>query len=753
MLIPQLPSVDSTLKGARESGHGQRLIPGFPTEGPIAAGIPVVVRRLSSDDKARVKAFSIENDSKGWLKTTLFKKEVHWPRELYVKVQGCKTLVPTPPALTTTTTPNANDPTETDGVLSKRRQTHRSHANGAQSHGSPVSKSRNDVLANASGTQEEAVGEGVIDGGRVGSAADNSGGRAILEDFECFARIMNTTTGNELQTESVKGGLSPNFGESFVVPCQGPRDAVMVGVYSGNEERGKLIGEAVLPLDTRFVGGNREVVLKLRDPDKRNRGFVRVEAFWVDEAKPRKETGDFYYKVVHPSGVCMRREPSLASSKTLHVMEHGEVFKACERQTHAADREDPEGCTVFVRISASADRWARAGWLFESLADSVNGQRETVLERVSPPAREPGHFFYRVCNPKGVCLYTKADAKSKLHGEIIGRGAVIEASEKYTPAGSPFTFVTVSGSRGYIVVKCGEKVVHNEAGEVAMEETNCPKAILISSQGSGEGVPPPPSPPPRPILDAARVSSMAQAREAINGKNSSTAGESVSANEQGSPARSKPGRAYAVSPVAVEVVNEKVRAAVTVQQRLYRVKAGVGVVAAFKAPDITSISMDVMKEGQPFYGKAEVVKKYDGIGEVAFVMRTIDGLWVRANRPGIGLLLDLITDRMEAGAFTYRVSHENGVLVRAAPGLNAPPVKPRRILPVSKLINVCERLVQAEDVIELSRPPVFLRLAGNDGWVFDRRGHTLVCEDVTEKSRIATANAIAVEAARLARLG
>jgi len=27
------------------------------------------------------------------------------------------------------------------------------------------------------------------------------------------------------------------------------------------------------------------------------------------------------------------------------------------------------------------------------------------------------------------------------------------------------------------------------------------------------------------------------------------------------------------------------------------------------------------------------------------------------------------------------------------------------------------------------------RLAGNDGWVFDRRGHTLVCEDVTVKSR------------------
>lgn len=63
--------------------------------------------------------------------------------------------------------------------------------------------------------------------------------------------------------------------------------------------------------------------------------------------------------------------------------------------------------------------------------------------------------------------------------------------------------------------------------------------------------------------------------------------------------------------------------------------------------------------------------------------------------------------------------------------------------------------MRAEDIVEISRsrPPVFLRLAGNDGWVFDRRGRTLVCEDVTEKSRIATANAITAEAARVARSG
>lgn len=54
---------------------------------------------------------------------------------------------------------------------------------------------------------------------------------------------------------------------------------------------------------------------------------------------------------------------------------------------------------------------------------------------------------------------------------------------------------------------------------------------------------------------------------------------------------------------------------------------------------------------------------------------------------------------------------------------------------MAKLINISERLVRAEDIISLSRPPIFLRLAGNDGWVFDRRGHTMVCEDVTEKAR------------------
>lgn len=72
-----------------------------------------------------------------------------------------------------------------------------------------------------------------------------------------------------------------------------------------------------------------------------------------------------------------------------------------------------------------------------------------------------------------------------------------------------------------------------------------------------------------------------------------------------------------------------------------------------------------------------MVKHYEGIGEVAFVMRETDELWVRANRPGLALMLDVFTNAVEFGAFTYRVSHENGVVVRTAPGLDAPAIKVR----------------------------------------------------------------------------
>lgn len=69
-----------------------------------------------------------------------------------------------------------------------------------------------------------------------------------------------------------------------------------------------ITGEAALPLDARVVGVSHPVLLSVKDRQGRSRGFLRVETFWLDEAKPRKETGEFYYKVctyVPYSRVCM----------------------------------------------------------------------------------------------------------------------------------------------------------------------------------------------------------------------------------------------------------------------------------------------------------------------------------------------------------------------------------------------------------------------------------------------------------------
>lgn len=71
---------------------------------------------------------------------------------------------------------------------------------------------------------------------------------------------------------------------------------------------------------------------------------------------------------------------------------------------------------------------------------------------------QPGKFFYRVCNPKGVRLHSRADAKSSLREQVLPEGQVLEAGEKWTPAGSPLTFVTVDMDRGFIIERSGEKV-------------------------------------------------------------------------------------------------------------------------------------------------------------------------------------------------------------------------------------------------------------------------------------------------------
>eukprot|EP00904_Undaria_pinnatifida_P008907 jgi/Undpi1/5146/HiC_scaffold_19.g08497.m1 len=771
--------------GGGEEEWGER---GGAGSGAVGRDGADEVRRISLDDKAKVKAYSIENDKAGWLQKKLFKKEVAWPRELYLSVLACKAIVAPSQtqrcqapasrcaeseATTASVTTEGEGDRESGGGGGGGAIESETVVSGVSERGrggaiefEPVTTDGVEgdgagIAGQGGGADEEAALQGAAadtdaaaedsepkdvegeqvgggEGGGDGAASSDGEGKGWAEragEFDeesaedgegsgvgCFVRIRNATTGRDLQTQVVEGSANPSFHETFVVPCQGPRDAVVLELHFGKGDQIVPIGEAALSLDARVVGASRPVLLSVKDKQGRSRGFLRVEAFWVDEAKPRKDIGEFYYRVVHPRGVSLRSRPSMAADRSVNVMEYGEVFVACERQWLVGDGE----CTVFVKVLTAKDRWARTGWCFETLCHG-DEERKAVLERISPPKKETGRFFYRVSNAKGARLYSKPDAKSRLRKEVLPEGQVLESCEKWTPAGSSVTFVAVDNQRGYIVQKCGRKIVRDAAGTMALEEIDCPKSRVVSSVGVGLAGPRAVSPPGRARISRAH----------------STAG--VTANAAGADVRNA---AAAAATAATTSASEAAAAAAAVR-RLYRVREAGGVQAT-RTPDIVAPTIDVIQAGTAFYGIAEVVKHYEGIGEVAFVMRETDKLWVRANRPGLSLLLDCFTDSVEAGAFTYRVSHENGVVVRTAPGLDAPPVKPRRILPVTKMVNVCERLTRAEDILTMSRPPIFLRLAGNDGWVFDRRGHTLVCEDVTVKARVATANAITAEAARLA---
>ncbi|CAM9171242.1 unnamed protein product [Ectocarpus sp. 12 AP-2014] len=752
MLLPEPRKTD--LKGSPEG----KVVPGFPTESvrefspdpssPTSAS-PIMVRRISIDDKAKLKAFSIENDSTGWLKKRLFKKEVTWPRELYLNVLGCKALVPqsavgeggplTATASVTTDGENGDAAGtvaaagvvlsgvggDMDAKVIPERATPPpggalgagggvvvstpATADGAVNR--TVSGSGSDNLSRGLDTDSEggmesgdgatsSVGNGaepVEDVNELMSAVSShvEGGDVKDVKGECFVRVRNATTGRDLQTETVSGGANIGFHETFVVPCQGPRDAVVLEVFFGEGEKAVAIGDAALPLDARVVGVSHPVLLSVKDKQGRNRGFLRVETFWLDEAKPRKEVGEFYYKVVHPCGVHLRNQPCTGSDKSVHVLGCGEVFVACERQWHVGGEPVDGDCSpVFVKLMTSKDRWNRSGWCFETLCNG-GGVSVPVLERASPPLRESGRYFFRVCNPEGARLHRKGDTKSKLRKELLPEGQVLEAGNKWTPAGSPVTFVTVVNGRGFIIQRRGEKTVINAAGEAAFEEVECPKSRVVSSVGVPEHTAEPPT-----------YSATVEAADA-------TAANGTAATASTGGGRSRRSGSSSPSKMRDAKVVDKIRAAEAAAaaasvRRLYRVREEAGVEAT-KTPDIVAPAADCIEAGAAFYGKAEVVKHYEGIGDVAFVMRETDGLWVRANRPGVALMLDVFTNVHEFGAYTYRVSHENGVVVRTAPGLDAPAVKPRRILPVTKLVNVSERLTRAEDIMNLSRPPIFLR--------------------------------------------
>lgn len=481
--------------------------------------------------------------------------------------------------------------------------------------------------------------------------------------------------GHAEPVQEEKAILKFNF-EAFIVTCDSPNDTIAVEILPRIRPPVEQppITTALARLNPHMVC-HKKVELPqagVAEAGEDGVGDVKViaECFWVDNAIPKKEEGEFYYSIVTKGGATLLKDPSWDSVKTSHRMQFGEIFRSEERF------EDISDGTMYVKVATNKDSWARSGWLMERLGE------EKWLQAMAPPHRQIGQFFYRVAHPDGVRLHTKASVSSPLHTNIIPAGSIIEASEKFTPVGSTVTYVKCDIKRGFLF------------------EPAIPTIV--------PPLPPLPSPPP-----------------AVPGI---------------------PGRPAVRDPETGEVLIESVGCPIgeTISEELghfiFRVTIDSGILVRSEA-HITAEPGEALRPQTAFAATARLCKRFEGLGEVVFVQRAVDGGWIRATKSGV-TLLELVSDKIEKGPFTYVVIHENGVVVRSAPDLHAAPAKPHTIMPVRKVFQVSERVQKAEDIVSSASPTVFLKIADfgassgtvHEGWVFEKRGSTKICEDLLARN-------------------
>ncbi len=156
------------------------------------------------------------------------------------------------------------------------------------------------------------------------------------------------------------------------------------------------------------------------------------------------------------------------------------------------------------------------------------------------------------------------------------------------------------------------------------------------------------------------------------------------------------------------------------------------------SPFLTAIKGGLLTKGTAFTSTCYKEVSYEGIGSVIFVQKASDNKWVRMEAAGTGLL-KLVTDSVELGPYTYIVIHEHGVVVQSAPGFNTLPKRPHKILPMGKVIQVEEKRIRAEDIVASDSPTVFLKLANDEGWVYEMRQYTRICQEVKKNSSVTNA--------------
>ncbi len=153
------------------------------------------------------------------------------------------------------------------------------------------------------------------------------------------------------------------------------------------------------------------------------------------------------------------------------------------------------------------------------------------------------------------------------------------------------------------------------------------------------------------------------------------------------------------------------------------------------SPYLTAMEGELLTKGTAFTSICRIEVSYDGIGSVIFVQKSGGNKWVRVEAAG-RRLLKLVKDSVELGPFTYVVTHEHGVVVQSAPDFNALPKRLHKILHMGKVFQVEEKRIRAKDIVASDSPTVFLKLANDEGWVYEMRRNTRICQEVKKSSSV-----------------
>mmetsp|Transcript_12892 Transcript_12892/g.16949 ORF Transcript_12892/g.16949 Transcript_12892/m.16949 type:complete len:727 (-) Transcript_12892:396-2576(-) len=300
-----------------------------------------------------------------------------------------------------------------------------------------------------------------------------------------YVVITNISTREKQKTEIIYDNPEPVWEENFVITISSARDTLVMEVFDYDRVgQDDYIGASILPLDTRFIC-NRECALEVTDKKKKNRGTLRVSAMWADEAQPTRETGPFYYRVVFAHGVHIRKLPDAHARNTGQTLQPGELFEASERLKPLDEN------TTYVRINTMHDKWMRGGWVFEKLTfkdEHTNEIEEVqVLERVTPPKREGGNFFYRVKETTRLPLEPEEHCRTFTR-HSYPKDTILECGAKTTPLGSELVFCRVDNENGGFIIEDKQAhIIPNEGDTYAkVEHCRAPKSRQVESGALNE---------------------------------------------------------------------------------------------------------------------------------------------------------------------------------------------------------------------------------------------------------------------------